>query len=242
MEAKKHSSMPFAEGEVTRLRREFKWVATLAEANAVCRFLQGDSTEQPALTQVTSVYFDQPDFPLTARAACTPDDCLKIRTKEYFPNRMGQLDHVVFEAKRERHGLTNKQRLWVPRHKLLEVVRAGQGLPPGLLDGGPLLPVLAVAYERRVYQSSAAWRVTVDQSVTWHAISVELAFGHVGLRRELLGPPIASEARVIVEVKHLGRELPEALAALRSRATPFSKFAEGMARLGQAYTEGIFGG
>ncbi len=242
MEATKHATVPFAEGEVTRLRHEFKWVAPRAKVNSVCRFLMGNAREQPPLTQITSVYFDQPGFPLATRAAATPDDCLKIRTKEYFPNRMAPEDHLVLEAKRERNGLTDKQRLWLPRHRLLEVLRSGQGLPPGFLDGGPLLPVLAVTYERQVYQSSAAWRVTIDQAVTWHAVSTELAFGNVGLRRELLGPPMASEERVIVEVKYLGRELPEPLDALRNRATPFSKFAEGMDRLGRAYTAGIHGG
>ena len=43
--------------------------------------------------------------------------------------------------------------------------------------------------------------------------------------------------RVVVEVKHLGIELPPALGALRTRACAFSKFAEGMARLGQASAE-----
>ncbi len=238
MEATNHSTVPFAEGEVTRLRREFKWLATRAEAESLCRLLTMDLREPPPLTQITSVYFDRPGLPLSTRAASHPGNCLKIRTKEYFPDRVNQEGNVVLEAKRERNGLTNKQRLWVPRRKLLDVLRAGKDLPPGFLDADVLMPVLAVAYDRRVFQSSAAWRVTVDQAVSWHTISVELAFGTTGLRREVLDPPVAVEERVVVEVKHLGNELPTALAALKGRGCSFSKFAEGMARLGQASAEG----
>lgn len=232
----------FAEGAVTRLRREFKLLLDAATANAVSERLC--ASVSPSTTAITSVYFDRPGYPLISRARATPGDCLKIRTKEYFPDEGSRGARVVLEAKRERNGLTQKQRLWINRASLWGLVRQGalwKQLP--LVEAGALLPVMAVTYVRDVFQCSASWRVTVDRGVTFHAVTQDLAFGRRRLRSDLLGPPVSRERRVVVEVKHIGDELPPWLAELRSSAaTHFSKFAEGMARLERARMNDVQGG
>lgn len=236
------ASIPFAEGDVTQLRREFKLVLPEGPAHAVRGKLLAEAGEEPPRTIITSVYFDRPGLPLTVRARSTPEDCLKLRTKEYFPDRSGHRNHVVLEAKRERNGLTRKHRVWVPRASLAEALRSGDRLPPGTIGPGSLQPVLAVTYERQVFQAEAAWRVTVDTRLTFHAITSALALGRRSLRRELLSPPLWRDDRVIIEVKHVGDGLPEWLATLRSDAVRFSKFAEGMACLDRARLDGVEGG
>ena len=71
--------------------------------------------------------------------------------------------------------------------------------------------------------------MTFDTDVSFHAISSTLALGAAPLRKEALGPALLEEGRVVVEVKHLGAELPDWLSALGAdRAEHFSKFATGM--------------
>ena len=134
------ASIPFAEGDVTQLRREFKLVLSAGPAQSVRTRLLAEVGEPPPTTAIISVYFDRPGLPLTVRARATPEDCLKLRTKEYFPDRSGHRNHVVLEAKRERNGLTRKHRVWVPRASLAEALRSGDGLPPGTIDQGSLHP------------------------------------------------------------------------------------------------------
>ncbi len=236
--------LQFAEGEVTRLRREFKLVLGRHEVLELCARLSASlSGEMPPPTCITSVYFDKPGYPLTTRALRTPNDCLKVRTKEYSPDLgAGGVERVVLEVKRERNGVTQKRRVWVPRTQLGHVLRGGVRLLP-LIAGGNLIPVLAVTYRRHVYQCSQAWRVTVDRDIGFHRITSELALGERTLSAERLGEPLAQDGRVVVEVKHLGEELPEWLAALNpGRESAYSKFAEGMARVHDFVANGIVGG
>lgn len=236
--------LQFAEGEVTKLRREFKLVLGADEALVLCAKLSvalGGCLPPP--TRITSVYFDKPGYPLTRRSLRTPNDCLKVRTKEYSPDLgAGGQQRVVLEVKRERHGLTQKRRVWVPRADLGRVLRGGAGLLP-LIAGGSLVPVLAVTYKRHVYQATQEWRVTVDRDIAFHTISPELALSQLSLTAERLGPPQSMDSRVVVEVKHLGCELPEWLASLNPGGAPaYSKFAEGMARVYSFATDGVVGG
>ena len=234
----------FAEGEVTKLRREFKLVLGTHEAEELCARLSWElGGLLPAPTRITSVYFDRPGQPLTLRALRTPHDCLKVRTKEYSPDMgAGGVQRVVLEVKRERNGLTQKRRVWVPRAQLRNVLRGGVRLLP-LIAGGSLTPALAVTYRRHVYQCSQAWRVTVDRDIGFHRITPELALSETTLSAERLGEPLAMDERVVVEVKHLGEELPEWLAALNPGRKPaYSKFAEGMARVHDFVADGILGG
>ncbi len=236
--------LSFAEGEVTKLRREFKLVlgedATLALCGRLSQELNG---HLPPPTRIVSVYFDRPGCPLAERALRTPEDCLKVRTKEYSPDLgAGGVQRVVVEVKRERRGLTQKRRVWVPRSDLGRVLRGGAGLLP-LIAGGSLVPVLAVTYKRHVYQATQSWRVTVDRDIAYHAITSELAMSQQALTAERLGPPQWMDHRVVVEVKHLGHELPEWLASLNPGGAPaYSKFAEGMARVHTFATDGVAGG
>jgi hypothetical protein len=236
--------LSFAEGEVTKLRREFKLVlgedATLALCGRLSQELNG---HLPPPTRIVSVYFDRPGCPLAERALRTPEDCLKVRTKEYSPDLgAGGVQRVVVEVKRERRGLTQKRRVWVPRSDLGRVLRGGAGLLP-LIAGGSLVPVLAVTYKRHVYQATQSWRVTVDRDIAYHAITPELAMSQLALTAERLGPPQWMDHRVVVEVKHLGHELPEWLASLNPGGAPaYSKFAEGMARVHTFATDGVAGG
>lgn len=235
-------AVAFAEGAVTRLRREFKLLLPREEAAALSERLTLD--REPNETQITSVYFDRPGFPLMARALSSPGDCLKIRTKEYFPDQAGGPARVVVEAKRERGGLTQKQRVWVPRSQLRGLFRSGElWTQVPVLDGAGLTPVLAVTYGRTVYQQSETWRVTVDRDVSFYAVEARRVLGKRRLCAALLGEPVAVEQKVVVEVKHLGCELPKWLSELKESAVGrFSKFAEGMARLHRAQVNRVQGG
>jgi hypothetical protein len=236
--------LQFAEGEVTKLRREFKLVLRTDEALVLCaRLSVALGGCLPAPTRITSVYFDKPGYPLTRRALDTPNDCLKVRTKEYSPDLgAGGEERVVLEVKRERNGVTQKRRVWVPRAQLGQVLRGGTRLLP-LIAGGSLVPTLAVTYRRHVYQCSQAWRVTVDRDIGFHRVTPELALGPTTLSAERLGEPLVLDGRVVVEVKHLGEELPEWLSALNPGRKPaYSKFAEGMARVHDFVADGILGG
>lgn len=236
----------FAEGAVTRLRREFKLVLAEGEAAELCARLGQElgEAQAPEATAITSIYFDRPGFPLAERARAMPDDCLKVRTKEYWPDLgRGARDRVVFEVKRERNGLTQKRRLWLDRGALPNVLR---GEAAQELLGGPaeLHPALAVTYWREVHQQDAAWRITVDRDIRYHAVDAALALSPTRVGPELLPAAFAREERVVVEIKHLGAPLPSWLEALRERRSSYSKFAEGMARsLGARGREhGVSGG
>jgi VTC domain-containing protein len=236
--------LSFAEGEVTKLRREFKLVLDAEALADLCARLSAElGGYLPAPTRIVSVYFDKPGYPLTMRALHTPEDCLKVRTKEYSPDLgAGSVERVVMEVKRERHGVTQKRRVWVPRTHLQSVIRGSAGLLP-LIAGGRLQPVVAVTYWRHVYQATQAWRVTVDRAISFHPVTPQLALSERTLTVERLGPPLCTDRRVVVEVKHLGEELPAWLAALRPGGRPaYSKFAEGMARVHAFAADGVFGG
>ncbi len=136
--------LSFAEGEVTKLRREFKLVMPGESAARLCAMLSAQLEGcLPPPTRIVSVYFDKPGYPLAHRAVHSPEDCLKVRTKEYSPDvGANGVQRVVLEVKRERHGVTQKRRVWVPREQLRSVMRGAGGLLP-LIAGGRLLPVLA---------------------------------------------------------------------------------------------------
>ncbi|WP_141619778.1 VTC domain-containing protein [Myxococcus sp. AB036A] len=236
--------LSFAEGEVTKLRREFKLVLEEKTAAALGSRLSLElEGHLPPPTRIVSVYFDRPGGPLAARALLTPEDCLKVRTKEYSPDRGADGEaRVVLEVKRERHGLTQKRRVWVPRSDLGRALHGGASLLP-LIAGGSLSPVLAVTYTRHVYQSSQAWRVTVDRDIRYHRIAPEQALSQLALSVERLEPAQWVEPRVVVEVKHLGHDLPEWLASLNPGGAPaYSKFAEGMAKVHAFAADGVAGG
>jgi hypothetical protein len=237
--------LSFAEGEVTKLRREFKLMLDTEALAELCARLSAElGGYLPTPTRIVSVYFDKPGHPLTRRAMLTPEDCLKVRTKEYSPDLgAAGAERVVLEVKRERHGVTQKRRVWVPRAQLQSVIHRSAGLLP-LIAGGRLLPVLAVTYRRHVYQATQAWRVTVDRDIGFHPITARLALSPETLTVERLGPPVFTDRRVVVEVKHLGQELPAWLAALHpgGRKPAYSKFAEGMARVHALAADGVLGG
>ena len=227
------ASMGFAEGAVTRLRREFKLVLEPQDAQALCAKLGAElGGVLPPPTRIVSVYFDRAGLPLTRRAIERPGDCIKVRTKEYSPDLgAGGQVRVVLEVKRERGGLTQKRRTWVPRAGLAHALR-GSGQLPQLFAGGGLVPTVAVAYRRHVYQVASAWRVTVDRDITFHPVTPAQALGADALTAQALAPALWREGRVVVEVKHLGDALPGWLAALNPGGpTAYSKFGEGMARL-----------
>src|SRR2546429_1855214 len=151
----------FAEGRITKLRREAKLALAPAEAAAL-RARLAAAVGDPAVSRVVSVYFDRPGWPLAARAAAAPHDTVKLRFKEYFPDRGGSgSDRVVLELKREANGVTRKERVWVPR----------QGLEAALRDPGvtalrawigekPLLPAEAEGYMPPDHRGEVTGRVT----------------------------------------------------------------------------------
>lgn len=224
----------FAEGEVTRLRRELKLLLAPEAADRLCKQLSSELQGLlPSGTWVTSVYFDRPDFALARRALLTPDNCLKVRTKEYAPD-LGASGRarLVLEVKRERRGVTHKRRVWLLREELERAVRQRPGPSLPLVAMGHLSPVAAVTYERHVYQAFGHWRVTVDRQVAFHPVTRELAFSPERLTPERLGRPNSVDERVVVEVKHLGPPLPPWLVALTlGKGAPYSKFAEAVRKL-----------
>ncbi|HYR19667.1 MAG TPA: VTC domain-containing protein [Myxococcales bacterium] len=218
----------FAEGRITKLRREAKLALALPEAAALRARLAAE-VGAPAVSRIVSVYFDGPGWPLAARAAAAPHDTVKLRFKEYFPDRgRSGGGRVVLELKREAGGVTRKERLWVPRDRLEAVLRDPED--PALrawMGDCPLVPAVAVSYEREVYQGDETWRVTVDSGVEFFRIDPRLALSAEPLRRELLGEPAGREDRTIVELKHLESHLPSWLAA-HGGARGYSKFAQAM--------------
>lgn len=238
-------AVDFAEGLVTRLRREMKVVLEEEELAPILEQLQAlHGSQAPLPTRITSVYFDRPGRPLAIRARTTPHDCLKVRTKEYFPDLCADGGvRVVLEAKRERNGLTQKRRVWMPREKLANVIRDGGRGASRLITGGSLQPVLAVTYQRHVYQSDESWRVTVDREIEFFEVTAAQALSGERLTRERLGTPVARENRVVVEIKFMGEAVPTWLEALaRRRPARFSKFAEGIGRLQEMAADGVRGG
>jgi hypothetical protein len=218
----------FAEGPITKLRREAKLALAPAEAAALRARLVAE-VGAPAVSRIVSVYFDGPGWPLAARAAAAPHDTVKLRFKEYFPDhgRAGS-DRVVLELKREASGVTRKERLWIPRDRLEAVLQDPDNpVLRAWMGECPLVPAVAVSYEREVYQGYETWRVTVDSGVEFFPVDRRLALSTEPLRRELLGEPAGREERTIVELKHLESRLPSWLSA-HGGVRGYSKFAHAM--------------
>ena len=236
--------MDFAEGRVTRMRREVKLLVEDAQLGPLLERLGMHKPGfDPQPTRITSVYFDRPGQPLAQRAQNTPHNCLKVRTKEYFPDLFSNgEDRVVLEAKRERNGLTHKRRAWLPRERLTNEIREENHGVARMITAGTMQPVLAVSYMRCVYQAEEQWRLTVDREIEFFAITPSLALSAAPLSRERLGTPFAREPRAVVELKFMGESMPSWLEELtRKGSARFSKFAEGMRRLHEAAI-GIQGG
>lgn len=218
----------FAEDRITRLRREAKLALAAAEAAGLRARLAAE-VGPPAVSRVVSVYFDGPGWPLAARAAAAPHDTVKLRFKEYFPDRgVSGSDRVVLELKREAQGVTRKERVWLPRDGLEAALR-DRGIPAlrGWTGDCPLAPAVAVSYEREVYQGQESWRVSVDSGVEFFPVDARRALSAQPLRRELLGEPAGREERIIVELKHLDSHLPSWLAPFAG-ARGYSKFVQAM--------------
>lgn len=215
--------VPYAEGAITRLRREAKLVLTAAEAEALAERLALEVA--PNGSRVTAVYFDAPGSPLAHRATATPSDCLKVRAKAYDPDRSLTPGRLVLEVKRERGGLTSKERTWLHRDEVADAVQTTLG--PAY---GTLAPLVATSYRRRVFQASPAWRVTLDDGLTFHPADWALFGPEAPPWPAALAAPFAREGRVIVELKHAPGGLPPWVAALAREGVQYSKFTEAVAR------------
>lgn len=213
--------VPFAEGRITRLRREVKLVLEPPQAAALAERLS--SLAPGHESRIAAVYFDAADGRLARGAAARPADCTKIRAKTYDPDRGAVPGRAVLETKRERNGLTLKARTWLPRGHIRAALPS---FAPRTL--GALEPVVATTYRRRVFQPSPAWRVTLDLDLEFHPASWALL--EAPSWHEALAAPFGVEGRAVVEVKFVEGRLPEWLAALAAGAVPFSKFAQAMAR------------
>jgi hypothetical protein len=221
---------PFSEGALTSLRREAKLVMRRDEAAALAARLARDAG--PVESRIAAVYFDGPAAPLARRAVARPDDCVKVRVKAYHPDRSAIPGRVVLEVKRERAGLTSKERLWLRREEVADALRA---VAPG---HGVLAPLVATSYRRVVYQPGGAWRVTIDDALTFYPASWALFAPGAPAWAAGLGPPVGREERVVVELKHTPGALPPWLEALARAAVPYSKFAEAVARAAALRSKG----
>jgi hypothetical protein len=210
--------VPFAERGITNLRREVKLLLEPAQCEPLTRELSRAAA--PIENRIVTIYFDSPDGALARRALEAPGDCVKIRAKRYHPDRSGHADHVVLEVKRERAGITSKERVWVPRAEVAGALACRVAPAFGRLD-----PAVATSFRRQVFQPCAGWRVTVDRDLTFHEAGWELLGADAAAWGALLPAPFGAEPRVIVELKHGLDGLPAWLAALAARAQPYSKFA-----------------
>lgn len=209
----------FSETGITNLRREVKLLLDPDEADSV-----GDVLARcgPALeSRVVTVYFDSSGGALAHRAASSPDDCVKVRAKAYSPDRNDEPGRVVLEVKRERAGITSKERIWLAPAEVRDVV--GRSLAAAF---GTLAPVVATSYRRRVYQTSPSWRVTIDDELSFHQAGWSLFADDAPAWHGGLGAAFGAEPRVVVELKFGPEGLPRWLAHLgRARGTSYSKFA-----------------
>jgi hypothetical protein len=216
-------TVAFADGGITRIRCETKLLLEPQEAERIARALEAEMT--PYECRVAAVYFDSPDAKLARRAASTPDDCVKVRAKAYDPDLGSHGARVVLEVKRERGGMTSKDRLWLPPGDV--AAELDRSFVPVF---GPLAPSVASSYRRRVFQCSAAWRVTIDDDLRFHCADWG-AFAP-GMRPSVatLPPAFGAERRTVVELKHTPGTLPRWLALIgQLRGTRYSKFAAGTA-------------
>jgi hypothetical protein len=214
----------FLEGQITHLRREVKVLLPAAEAMTIARRLADELGESPP-TRIAAVYFDAPDGALSRRAVESPHECVKLRAKAYTPDLGHAAGRIVLEVKRERNGVTTKERTWTTRAGAREAMTRAFAAWPALR------PAVATTYVRSVYQRTAGWRATLDRDLAFHEASWEL------LERDepwcdALRQPFDSEPSAILELKYGASELPRWLAALAAeRATPYSKFVQAVLRM-----------
>lgn len=226
--------VPFAEGAVTRLRREVKALLEPDEAAAMVRRLTGELGPPGPLTRIVCVYFDAPGGQLGHRALTVPRDCVKVRVKAYHPDLAGPPGALTLEVKRERGALTSKERRRIDRAAVRDAVNALAPLGPG-----PLAPCVATAYRRTVFQRTEGWRVTLDQDLSFHPATWDAFDPGAPPWPAALGPAAGVEPRVILELKLANEAPPMWLAALAtSRAEPFSKFVEALAKAAPARSQG----
>jgi len=223
---------PFAESGITNLRQELKLLLDPDEADSVAGAL--GRYMPPQESGIVSVYFDSSSGALARRAASTPEDCVKVRTKAYAPDRSAEQGRVVLELKRERARITSKQRLWIRPGEVPDTIASA--LAPTF---GALAPVFATSYRRRVYQATPNWRVTMDDRLTFHRASWSLFADDAPPWHGGLGPAIGDEPRVVLELKFGPEGLPRWLAQLGwSRATTYSKFAAAVGHGAQGRSTG----
>jgi hypothetical protein len=206
-------------GGITRLRRETKLLLGAGEAERLAAVLARRAAVLES--RIVAVYFDSPGAVLARRAADTPTDCVKVRAKAYDPDRSDVRGRVVLEVKRERGGVTSKERAWLtPREVPGTIARL---LSPVF---GALEPTVASAYRRRVFQCSPAWRVTIDDDLRFHDADWTLFAGETARWHGALPRAFRHEPRVVVELKHGGVGVPAWLMSIaRLRGTAYSKFA-----------------
>jgi hypothetical protein len=214
------AAVPLADDGLTCVRREIKLLLDDDEALALAGVLD-QVVGPPMESAIVAVYFDSPSAQLVARLHRTPGDCVKVRAKAYEPDRSAVPGRVVLEVKRERAGVTSKERAWLPAPEVPLAI--SRGLAPAF---GMLAPVLATSYRRRVYQASPAWRVTLDDGLRFHAADWSLFAAGAPSWHAALPQAYGREQRIIAELKHGPGGLPEWLADLgRARGTLYSKFA-----------------
>jgi hypothetical protein len=203
---------------ITSLRREVKILLDPGEADPVAGALA--RLNRPLESQVVAVYFDSPDRALARRAASSPDDCVKVRTKSYQPDRSAEPGRVVLEVKREREGITSKERIWLPPADVRDAV--ANSLAPTF---GALAPAVATSYRRRVYQTTPHWRVTIDDELTFHQATWALFADDAPPWHGALGPALGAEPGGGLELKFGPDGMPRWLANLGwTRGTTYSKF------------------
>jgi hypothetical protein len=180
--------------------------------------------------QVSSLYFDTPDFKAARENLSGLADRRKVRLRWYGdgPVRPG------LETKKRIGRLGSKERIDLPElqpcassvQTLVDALHSALGPGPG--SGVPLIPTLYVSYRRRYLADGLGLRVTLDEHIQ---------YGLPDVYRSLDEVPAISVSQRVMELKFAPAEKDRVAALLRrTTLTPqrHSKYLMGLARCGCA--------
>lgn len=219
------------------------------------RYTGNDANRLPEAQHfVTTIYFDTAAHTQLTRAEQDPRHNVKVRAKEYYDMHPTLAEVAVspeeivhckpwlwFEIKQRNGDRTEKWRCRVAKREMLGFFDGTQAAQVGDPDserariasqcqqlGEGMEASCLVNYQRVAWQDpSAKLRVTLDFDVAFYAPPRDLWTRNYALLRSTLGPAMAVEPWLILEVKTRGDApewLEQALAACGAQESGFSKF------------------
>ncbi len=212
--------------------------------------------DAPATTLVATVYFDTFDQYFLRRALSGDNlSSVKVRAREYLPisddeerRVLGHAEHCYLERKERTGTIRDKYRIRIEKKELAPIIAHEQQLPDGAdllqseIHKRNLAPAMISMYERRVWGSEGL-RITLDERIRYYRPPEAMYEKLAAMAPSELGPPGAAGPKRILEVKHAaGEEQPTWLVDLLAElpeATGFSKFIDGMRKLGNTPKQGV---